>query len=508
MKILLTYPTFPQTFYSFEKILKLVNRKALQPPLGLITAAALLPGEWELKLVDCNVRSIKEEEWQWAEVVMISAMIVQKSGFFALIKEAKERGKPVVVGGPYPTSLPEEAKAAGADYIIMDEAEVTLPLFLDSFSKGKKQGVFQAGGRRPDLTTTPVPRFDLLQMDAYDAMSIQFSRGCPFKCEFCDITYLYGREPRTKKPEQVLMELDYLYDIGWRGSMFIVDDNFIGHKRQAMMLLKKLKTWQAEHRYPFWFDIQASVDLAGKPEMMRLMKECDFTGVCLGIESLEKESLKKTGKTQNITRPLAEVVEKITRAGLRPMAGFILGFDGEKPGADTRIIEFIEKTAIPTATISLLQALPNTALRQRLEREGRLLEGDANLNQTTMLNFIPTRPPEEIAAEFIRAYSELYDPLIFLDRTYRCFLKLAPPVVKTPFTFPSLIELRAFFIIIWRQGIKRKTRWKFWHHFFGMIKNNSGVLNHYISVCAHIEHYLEYRKTVKQEIETQLKTNR
>lgn len=507
MKTLLIYPLFPETFYSFEKILKLVNRKALQPPLGLLTVAALLPPDWEVKLVDCNVRHIKEEEWQWADMVMISAMIVQKPGFTALIKEAKQRGKPVAVGGPYPTSLPEEVKAAGADYLVLDEGEITLPMFIKAVGQGIKQGEFRSNGLRPDIGKSPVPRFELLDMDVYDAMSIQFSRGCPFKCEFCDIIYLYGREPRTKRPQQVLAELDYLYNLGWRGSMFVVDDNFVGHKRRVKALLKELKTWQAEHKYPFWFDTQASVDLARHPEMMQLMKECDFAGVCVGIESLEENTLKKSGKTQNVNQSMAEAVEKIIRVGLRPMAGFIIGFDGESPGADRRIIDFVEKTAIPTATISLLQAFPNTALRDRLEREGRLLAGDCNLNQTTMPNFVPSRPLAEIAGEFIRTFLELYDPVKFLDRTYRCFLKLAPPLVKTPFKFPSLVDLRGFMIIIWRQGIKRKTRWKFWHHFFSMLKNNPAVLEHYISVCAHNEHYLAYRETVKKEIESQLKAS-
>lgn len=499
--ILLVYPRFPKTFYSFEKVVKLVNRKALQPPLGLLTAAALLPKEWTLKLVDCNLRPITEEEWQWADMVMLSAMIVQKAHFTALVKEAKNRGKPAAVGGPYPTSLPDEAVSAGADYLVLDEGEITIPKFAAAAAKGEKKGVFRADGLKPGLDKTPVPRYELLEMDAYDAMSIQFSRGCPFACEFCDIIHLYGRKVRAKTPAQVLAELDYLYKLGWRRSMFVVDDNFVGHKQRAKKLLYELKKWQVEHHYPFWFDTQASVDLAQDPELMRLMKECDFAGVCLGIESLEIDSLKRCGKTQNLKNPMAEAVEKIIRAGLRPMAGFIIGFDGEKPGADARIIDFVEETAIPTVTVSLLQALPHTKLQKRLQQEGRLLAGDSDLNQTTMLNFVPTRPLKEITGEFIDTYTELYDPVRFLDRTYRCFLKLAPPKVKSPFKLPSLVEVRAFLTILWRQGIKRKTRWKFWHHFFAMLRKNSGVLEHYLSVCAHNEHYLEYRDIVKKKIE-------
>ncbi len=505
MKALLIYPIFPPTFWSYEKILELVNRKVLLPPLGLVTVASILPQNWEFKLVDRNIRAVTDSEWEWADVVIMSAMIVQKQDLIDQIKEAKQRGKLVAVGGPYPTSVPHELEEAGADFFILDEGEITLPMFVEAIEKGEKSGVFRTT-EKPDVTSTPVPRFDLLDFDAYDSMSVQFSRGCPFQCEFCDIIVLYGRKPRTKSPEQLLKELDYLYELGWRRSVFMVDDNFIGNKRNVKLLLQALKGWQQKYQYPFRFNTEASVDLADDPELMELMVDCYFDAVFLGIETPDEDSLQMTKKFQNTRSSLAEAVDKIIRIGLRPMAGFIIGFDGEKKGAGDRIVRFAEQVGIPTTTFAMLQALPNTALWHRLEKEGRLTEGkDGNINQTTLMNFVPTRPVEDIANEYVDAFWRLYDPHAYLDRTYRCFLKLGAPKAHPPAKLPTLIDLKALAIVIWRQGIKRDTRWKFWHHLFSIIKNNPGVWEHYLTLCAHNEHFLEYRKIVKSEITEQVK---
>jgi radical SAM superfamily enzyme YgiQ (UPF0313 family) len=504
MQVLLVYPVFPPTFWSYEKILELVNRKVLLPPLGLITVAAILPQEWDFKLIDRNIRPPTEAEWEWADLVIFSAMIVQKDDLLDQIQEAKQRGKLVAVGGPYPTSVPSEVRKAGADFLILDEGEITLPLFVEAIERGETRGVFRTE-EKPDVTDTPVPRFDLLELDAYDSMSVQFSRGCPFQCEFCDIIVLYGRKPRTKTPEQLLKELDYLYELGWRRGVFMVDDNFIGNKRNVKLLLKALKVWQAEHQYPYRLNTEASIDLAADQELMDLMVECNFDAVFLGIETPDEESLALTKKFQNTRSSLVDSIEAIIRTGLRPMAGFIIGFDGEKKGAGDRIVRFAELTAIPTTTFAMLQALPNTALWHRLEKEGRLRDTkDGNINQTTLINFIPTRPLEDIAMEYVEAFWTLYEPECYLDRVYRCFLKLGAPKCHAPAKFPSWIDLRALAIVVWRQGIKRNTRWKFWHHLFSIIKNNPAVWEHYLTLCAHNEHFLEYRQIVKDEIEAQL----
>ncbi|MDY6898523.1 MAG: DUF4070 domain-containing protein [Cyanobacteriota bacterium] len=504
MRVLLIYPLFPKTFWSYEKILELVDKKVLLPPLGLATVAAILPQEWEFKLVDRNIRSVTEAEWEWADMVILSAMIVQKEDLVNQIKAAKQRGKLVAVGGPYPTSVPSEAQKAGADFLILDEGEITLPMFVEAVQTGQTSGVFRAT-EKPDVTTTPIPRFDLLERDAYDMMSVQFSRGCPFQCEFCDIIVLYGRKPRTKSPKQLLAELDYLYELGWRGGIFMVDDNFIGNKRNVKLLLNELKVWMKEHEYPFRFDTEASVDLAQDPELMKLMVECGFAAVFLGIETPDEDSLQLTKKFQNTRNSLVESVQDIIKAGLRPMAGFIIGFDGEKSGAGSRIVRFAEQAAIPSTTFAMLQALPNTALWHRLEKEGRMRESkDGNINQTTLMNFIPTRPLEDIAREYIEAFCALYEPVAYLDRTYRCFLMMGKPSWKAPGKKPEWVVVKALATVIWRQGIKRETRWKFWHHLFSILKHNPAVFEHYLSTCAHNEHFLEYRQIVRDQIESQL----
>jgi radical SAM superfamily enzyme YgiQ (UPF0313 family) len=506
MRVLLLYPLFPKSFWSFDKALELVGRKVSLPPLSLTTVAAILPQTWEFRLVDRNVRLESEADWYWADLVIISGMIVQKPDMLHLISEAKRRGKRVAVGGPYVTSVPEAAQEAGADFLVLDEGEITLPLLVEALERGETSGVFRANGEKPDVTATPVPRFDLLDLRAYNDMSVQFSRGCPFQCEFCDIIVLYGRKPRTKTPAQLLAELQALYNLGWRRSIFIVDDNFIGNKRNVKLLLRELAPWMAEHGYPFRLTTEASVDLAQDQELLDLMIAANFTAVFLGIETPDTESLSLTQKFQNTRNSLIESVQKINEVGLRVMAGFIIGFDDEKPGAGDRIVEFVETTAIPQALFSMLQALPNTALWHRLEKEGRLLDGDdeANIHQTTLTNFIPTRPLEEIAREYVRCFWDLYEPSRYLARVHRHFLSMKPNPNKKKFKVPELSDIRALFTICWRQGLKRDTRFQFWRQLFSIIRYNPGVFETYLVNCALNEHFAEYRQIVRDEIETQL----
>lgn len=478
------------------------------PPLGLITVAAILPQEWNFRLVDRNVSEVTPADWAWADLVILSAMIVQKQDLLEQIQVAKRLGKSVAVGGPYPTALPHEVTEVGADYLILDEGEITLPLFVEAIARGESSGVFRSSGERPDVTHTPVPRFDLLKFDAYAEMSVQFSRGCPFQCEFCDIIVLYGRKPRTKTPQQLLQELNYLYELGWRRSIFMVDDNFIGNKRNVKLFLKELQPWMVEHKYPFSFATEASVDLAQDQELMDAMVQCNFGAVFLGIETPDEASLTLTGKHQNTRDSLSEAVNAITRSGLRVMAGFIIGFDGEKAGAGERIVRFVEQTSIPTALFSMLQALPDTALWHRLQKEGRLHNPSANINQTTLMNFVPTRPVEDIAREYVDAFCQLYDPAKFLDRTYRHYRILGQATYpdkgkgrKKPIEW---VTIRALLTICWRQGCLRSTRWQFWRNLWNMWRYNRGGISSYLVICAQIEHFLEYRVIVKREIEAQV----
>ena len=500
MRVLLLYPLFPPSFWSFERTLALVDCKSLMPPLGLITVAAILPQEWEFKLVDHNVQVITESDWDWAELVIISGMIVQKEDLLVQIAAAKQRGKCVAVGGPYATTSPQEVETA--DFLILDEGEITLPMFIAAIERGDRTGVFRAI-EKPAVTQTPIPRYDLLNMSAYDNMSVQFSRGCPFQCEFCDIIVLYGRKPRTKTPQQLIAELECIYDLGWRGPVFLVDDNFIGNKRNVKLLLKELKVWMVEKEYPFGLTTEASVDLAQDDELMQLMVESNFKKVFLGIETPDTNSLALTSKFQNTRNPLVESVDKITKVGMQVMAGFIIGFDGEKPNAGDRIVRFVEQTKIPLAMFSMLQALPNTALWNRLSQEGRLINSEANINQTTLMNFVPTRDIEEIAREYVNAFWQLYEPSAYLNRIYDYYLKLGD-VKNVASKRPSWEIIRALSLLLWKQGVMAQTRWLFWHNLLRVLLNKPRQLEIYLTLCAYLEHFTEYRLIVREQIDLQL----
>ncbi len=515
MRTLFVYPEFPKTFWSYEKILELVNRKVLLPPLGLVTVAALLPQHWQMKLVDRNVREVTEAEWNWAELVVISGMIVQKSDMAAQIAKAKERGLPVAVGGPFASSTPDAPELNLVDFKVLDEGEITLPMFIEAIERGDTSGRFSSNGEKPDVTSTPVPRFDLLELDAYDSMSVQFSRGCPFQCEFCDIIVLYGRKPRTKNPEQLVAELQALYDLGWRRSIFLVDDNFIGNKRNAKLLLPAMRDWLSERGYPFSFATEASVDLAADDDLLQLMAECRFESVFLGIETPDEASLSVAGKHQNTRSSLEDAVDHITSYGIRVMAGFIIGFDGELAGAGDRIVRFVSLTGIPAAMMGMLQALPNTGLWHRLEKEGRLIQEKADakgVNQTNLLNFVPTRPIREIAQEYVQAFCELYEPNAYIDRVTHYYLKMGKPRWHSFYKseksdisrLPSLTDIRALSIVIWRQGVKRNTRFRFWKSLATIAMRNPQLLEQFLVVLAHNEHFQEYRGVVTKEIEDQM----
>jgi radical SAM superfamily enzyme YgiQ (UPF0313 family) len=507
MRVLLIYPCPPRTFWSFDGALELVGRRVLLPPLGLITVAALLPRHWQLRLVDTQIRPVREDEWSWAELVIFSGMIVHKRDLARQIDLARSRGVPVAVGGPFASSTPEAPELAGADFLILDEGEITIPHFVEAFEAGARGGRFSADGAKPDLTLSPVPRFDLLDLDAYDTMAVQFSRGCPFQCEFCDIIVLYGRRPRTKTPHQLLVELAALHDLGWRGDVFLVDDNFIGNRPNVRRLLPALLDWQQRHGYPFSFTTEASLDLAADAPLMVAMVACGFRRVFLGIETPDSASLVGAGKLQNTRSPLVEAVDTITGHGLQVMAGFILGFDGEAPGAGERIVEFVSSTAIPVAMVGVLQALPNTALWQRLAGEGRLLRSDSSFDegvQTHLLNFVPSRPMAEIAREFLEAFNRLYDPQAYLERVYAYCQKLPPPR-RAPLRAQRLVRrLRALAILLWRQGVRRPTRWRFWHHLGLMLLRRPALLEDYLWMLALEEHFLAYRVEVNRQVNAQL----
>lgn len=508
MKALLLYPQFPQSFWSYDRFMEMAGLKAVLPPLGIITVAALLPQDWEVKFYDRNVNSETEADWEWCDIVILSAMLAQRQDFHFLIKKAVQLGKKVAVGGPYPTSVPEDAIASGTDYMILDEGEITIPLFLEAIARGEEKGIFRSA-EKPDVTQSPIPRFDLLQRDAYSMMAIQFSRGCPFNCEFCDIISLYGRKPRTKEPSQTLAELQTLYDLGWRGSLFIVDDNFIGNQRNVKRMLRELIPWMQERNYPFTFITEASVNLAEDAEMLQLMSDAGFYAVFLGIETPDADSLQVTRKYQNTRNPLLEACRKINEAGLLIYAGFILGFDGERSGAGERIQAFVEQTAIPQPMLGVLQALPNTALWQRLKQEQRLQEGIGITevgDQNSLMNFTPTRPIEEIAKEYVEGFWSLYEPQNYLRRCLQQCLNIVPPANrKQTMHFPPGKGLRLVAQLIWHQGIRRaEIRGQFWRQLWTLLRQKPQLLNMYLGLCAAGEHFWEYRDLARERITQQV----
>jgi radical SAM superfamily enzyme YgiQ (UPF0313 family) len=520
MNVLLVYPRFPKTYWSFHGVLELLGRQVLLPPLGLITVAALLPPHWGLKLVDCNCREVTDGEWAWADLVICSAMLVQKADLCRQIALAKGSHLPVAVGGPFPSSTPDALELQDVDYLILDEGEITIPKFLEALAKGETRGRFSAAGEKPDVVLSPIPRFDLLDLKAYSLMAVQFSRGCPFQCEFCDIIVLYGRKPRTKSPQQLLSEFEALLTLGWRGEIFLVDDNFIGNKRNVKLLLPALLLWQQQHQFPFAFTTEASIDLAADSSLMEAMVACGFQRVFLGIETPDQGSLLGAQKLQNIRSPLVEAVDGITAQGLEVMAGFILGFDGERPGAGERIVAFVEQTAIPLAMVGILQAIPNTALWQRLASEGRLIDHQDGFDQgvqTHLLNFRPTRPMPAIAQEYLSAFMDLYDPHIYMRRVYRYSLKLAEGRYRRtdrpegqrqqPLAWNQGSGLlRGLFTLIWRQGVRRDTRWLFWRQLLALAWCQPEILDTYLWLLMLNEHFLDYQQPMTEQIEAQLRS--
>jgi radical SAM superfamily enzyme YgiQ (UPF0313 family) len=494
----------PNSFWSYQETLDLAGLRATNPPLGLITVASMLPQDWNLRMVDRNVRLETEDDWNWCDLVIISAMVIQKQDFQALIQKGIALGKKVAVGGPYPTSYPEVALEAGAEYLILDEGECTIPLFLEALERGDAQGIFRAT-EKPDVTQTPIARYDLLDLDAYLAITIQFSRGCPFQCEFCDIINLYGRKPRTKTPEQMLQEFETLYQLGWQRYIFVVDDNFIGNKRNAKVFLQALIPWMEAHQYPFKLITEASLNLAEDDELIDLMVKAGFVLVFMGIETPDENSLVGIRKLQNTRHPLIESCHKITQAGLQIMSGFIIGFDGEKPGAGDRIREFIEATGIAQGQFSLLQALQNTAMWNRLKQEGRLTDGMGTFHQGAIMNFVPTRPVEEITREYIDAFWQIYEPMPYLKRTFRHFMRMknwrgqSDRKVTQP-------EWQLFKAICWRQGVVRSTRFRFWWQLLVIALQKPKLLVEYLATLGIGEHFFSYRYVVREQLLQQLET--
>ena len=420
-RILLIYPEIPQnTFWSYSYSLPFINKKSSIAPLGLITLASLFPPQYELKLIDMNVKALKDKDLKWADAVFISAMIVQKESFINVVERCKQYALIVVAGGPYPTSSCEEIN--GVDHFVLGEAENIFANFLLDLENGVASAKYQAKNR-PDLTHTLIPRFDLLKMNSYGSMSVQYSRGCPFKCEFCDIWKVYGNKPRLKSASNLISELDTLYALGWQGAVFLVDDNFIGNKRRLKEeLMLPLIAWQKEREYPFRFFTEASINLADDDELLRYMQLSGFNEVFIGIETPSEQSLRETGKIQNLKNDIPTAVAKIQSYGMEVMGGFILGFDSDPDDIFNRMCTFINELAIPVAMVGILIALPGTQLYHRLEREGRIIKSTSGNNTHCLeTNFITHMDEIQLIEGYRKVLATIYDNRLksYFDRCNR-----------------------------------------------------------------------------------------
>lgn len=466
MNALLVYPEFPETFWSFKHALKFLGKRAAQPPLGLMTIAALLPRTWNKRLVDTNVERLRGRDLAWADVVLLSGMHIQSDSLLAIAERCRARGLRTIVGGPIASSLP--AAELKADHVVIGEAESLIANLARDLEQGTAKSVYQAA-ERPEMSLSPLPDLSLLKMDRYSTMTVQYSRGCPFNCEFCDIIEIYGRRPRTKAVAQVLAELDQLRAAGWRDAVFIVDDNFIGNKARAKKLLRALAEWRREKNTAFDFITEASLNLADDPELMQLMKDAGFKSVFLGIETPDESGLLASNKLQNTRRSLLESVATIQSYGMQVMGGFILGFDTDKDDIFDRMVEFIQKSGIPIAMVGLLQAMPGTQLFRRLWREGRIVDAGGGNNTDSRLNFLPHMDASKLVEGYRSVLMRIYSCEAYYERVKlylnRTQAQAGAQTIGPPVKGPSWItreNLRALANSIVRQGVFGQHRWSYW----------------------------------------------
>jgi radical SAM superfamily enzyme YgiQ (UPF0313 family) len=491
LRVLLVYPEMPPTYWSMKYALRFIGKKASLPPLGLLTVAAMLPEDYEITLVDMNVEPLSEEAVADADLVFTSSMIIQKESLERVIRLCRNHGTRVVAGGPYPTSCHQRIQ--GVDHFVLNEAEVTLPQFLEDFERGRAERIY-SDPTKPDLALTPPPRFDLVRGKKYSSMSLQFSRGCPHSCEFCDIIELFGRKPRTKTPAQFLNELSIVYEEGWRGSLFVVDDNFIGNRKQVKALLPQLALWQQERDYPFSFFTESTLNLADDDHLMDGMVSAGFNMVFLGIETPDLCTLEATGKRQNLKSDMLSSVRKIQAKGMEVSGGFILGFDTDPEDIFDRQIGFIQDAAIPVAMVGLLTAVPNTQLYRRLEAEGRLTrESVGNNTHDLRLNFVPRMDLGKLLAGYRRVLSEIYRPDRYFDRCLKLLRSLKTH--RTSHRRVKAAELRAFVLSLVRQTFSSYS-WAYWKFLVRGLLAKPGMIAETVTMAVKGHHFFKMTRQV------------
>jgi radical SAM superfamily enzyme YgiQ (UPF0313 family) len=490
--VLMVFPKFnSHSFWNLQEVCDITGVRCPAPPLGLITVAALLPPAWNIRLVNRNSEELSETDLDWADMVMTGGMFPQQADTFVLIKLCHSRGKPVVVGGPAATSSPQIY--GDADFLVLGEAEGVIDQFIEAWSTGSKKGVFEAEKFQVDVSKSPIPRFDLLKREHYIYIGVQFSRGCPFNCEFCDIIELYGRVPRAKTNEQMLAELDTLYRMGHRGHVDFVDDNLIGNKKALKRFLPELHRWQKERNYPFKFSTEASMNLADDTQLLKMMRDANFFALFVGIESPNTETLIATQKKQNTRRSLAESVHRIYRAGMFVTAGFIVGFDTEKDSVANDMIECIEATGIPVCMVVLMTALPNTQLTRRLEKEGRLMPALLDTTGDPLnggLNFVTLRPRRDILRDYKAVLQNIYQPDAFFERVKFVGRTLDCPKQLIMSSFKGFLQDWTIFCrVMWRMTVKRpELRRHFWRTLFDCVRHNPGAFKSVITLMTFYLH--------------------
>lgn len=511
-RVLMIYPKFnPNSFWNYKATCELAGARHPAAPLGLITVAALLPATWKVRLVDLNAEKLRERDFAWADLVMTGGMLPQQEGTLAVVDRCLAAGKPVVVGGPDATSTPEIYGAA--DFLVLGEAEEIMDDFVRAWTAGVRTGIFQSQMGKTDVTKSPTPRFDLLKFRNYLHVGVQFSRGCPFNCEFCDIIELYGRVPRTKTSAQIIRELETLYALGYRGHVDFVDDNLIGNKKALKQFLPALTRWIRDKNFPFEFSTEASINLADDAALMQAMSEANFFTIFVGIESPDTDTLVSMQKKQNTRRSLQESVHRIYKAGLFVNAGFILGFDSEKGSVARGMIDCIEDTAIPVCMVGLLYALPNTQLTRRLEREGRLsIPNDADPTQgkgdqcTAGLNFVTSRPRRAILEDYKAVLEAVYAPQAFFGRVRRVgrMLDCTNRRLELPRSM-EWQELKSSWRLIWRMTTaKGGVRYEFWKTVVDCAVNNRQALPYVMMMVALYLHLGPFSRHVIAQVQQQI----
>ena len=487
MHTLLVNPVFPKTYWGMEYARLLTRRSALLPPLGLLTVAALLPSDWTVRLLDMSVEPLLDEDLKWADVVFVGAMQIQQDSYHEVIRRAHSFGKTVIVGGAYPTTDPDASH--DADCIVIGESEELIGPLCSDIVNGTIKPRYKAESR-PDVTRSPIPRYDLLRIEAYQSIGVQFSRGCPFNCEFCDIIEVFGRVPRTKTPAQLLSEFDAIHAAGFRGMLFLVDDNFIGNKKAAKTMLPEVAKWMRAKKYPFDIYTEASINLAADDKLIDLMLDAGFSSVFVGIETPSQESLAETQKIQNLRLDLTVAVEKLTRKGIEVMAGFIVGFDADDSGIFERQFNFIQNSPVPLAMVVILSALPGSQLWRRLEKEGRLV-ADWSGENFGRANF-RTKMPEKVLLEgYKKLLGDLYDPKAYFARCLRV-LELWPSKRPSRFRFPIAYALGTFLRTFWRQGIRAPYRWAFWQFVAKAMWRVPHLLPRFVAQAVNGEHAIRF----------------